>query len=224
MRLKSILCAAFAMSVVASPATRQMVGSHIKKRSDQTHQLATNDSNRVLLAVDDLTACYADAYTARSRSILALPFASEEQAEKANEYIGASNNCLQAGYLIGADAMLYVASLAENIAEQDLGLRRDSSVAQVNGAKFSGANVEAVAPAEGFGICVVQNDPQGVVDTLATVPGSSSEVEMMNSIGEALGRCVPSDMEISLTPRKLRAAISIGLYRTAQAVSDRGDK
>lgn len=206
----------------AGQADAQSIGSHIKKRSDQRHSLDTRADNRGLLAVDDMTACYARERTVTARQILNLPFGSADQAELATGQIMGAELCMQPGYVMRTSNAVLISSLAENLAEQDLGQRRDGKVRAIDTAGLMAAQVEPKSAFETLGICLARHHPDAALSFLATEPGGKNEIPYLQHLAPVLQRCVPAGEQLEMDVRNLRATTAFGLYRLAQAADGNG--
>lgn len=203
MRLFSFILLAFAM---ASPAQAQ---NRAREVLDLGYQRA---------AVEDLTACIADAMANEVRELLVLDQLSKPAMKKLEKIVTSktASQCLSdipAGYrTIGLDGRVFAGGLAERLIKQS----EEPLMSRLNMAVI-GVEPETLSLQDTIAMCVVRGAPHMVADMLATPINSAEEEVAIGALMPVADMCVPKGQKLEATPFGMRSILALAAYRLLAA-------
>jgi hypothetical protein len=168
------------------------------------------DDDKARRFMDDFARCVASRQSRKAAAILAMQYGSKEQSDAARDIATSEGDCL--GHFSGDLQLgLNAPSLAGGMAEyfiahpgkiDDVRRRDPQSFVYVEPAGL-----------EGFGECVVAQNPAAVESLVKSEVGSDAEIAAGDALGPELGQCVSEGQTISVDRGTLRQLLAVALYK-----------
>lgn len=207
------------VTMMASPATSQSLGSHIKKSSDARSDIHDNDPNTAEKAVHFFARCTAELRSPVAKKILELPYSSREQQKLVRSKVRAGEECMdRLGFKLRTDHVPLFGGMAEYYVTD---VFPDESIGMIS-SSIAEKPIASPTPrnsAEIFSQCVARKNPREVKDFNSTEPTGEAEKEVLQSVMPLLGQCIPAGENITLDKISLRAMLSFGLYRELASIA-----
>ncbi len=213
-----IALSAIMLLCVPAIAEAQGVGSHIRRDTDAPRDLDSNDPGVAERAANAFARCTADRRGPLARTLLAMPYRSEEQSDRAGRLLRGTEECMNdIGFQLRADTPTLLGGMAEHYLRV---FYDDADLAAVSGLTEESIAELGLTPRnapEFIGLCAARANPAAIRAFVSTEPASDDEAEALGAVVPLLGPCVPEGETVRLDRRSVRSIAAVGLYRALAA-------